>query len=187
MDNKEYLTPGKAAKLLHISPITLRYWANEGKLNFITTSGGHRRFKLSDIEQLQNTSNKQTIINGKPVILVVEDNDLHANLVVELVKELTSDYKVVVADDGYKAGSLIQKEKPQIILLDLMMPNLDGFSVCKQIKADNTTKNIPIIAMSGNTEPETIVKITKAGADAFLCKPLDIEKFNKTLENFISS
>jgi len=179
---KKFLTPAQAAKLLHVSPVTIRYWASEGKLNFITTAGGHRRFKLSDIESLQNLSTKT---NTQPAILVVEDNELHAELVVDFLSDLSLNYRIIIAKNGFEAGSFIHSETPKLIILDIMMPGLDGFAVCEQIRANNNTKHIPIIAMSGHSDPETIVKITKSGADAFLNKPLNITIFNKTVQKFL--
>jgi CheY-like chemotaxis protein len=65
------------------------------------------------------------------------------------------------------------------------MPELDGFAVCQLLKNDDTTKHIPVVAMSGNSAPENIVKITKAGADAFLKKPIDLAIFTQTVMQFI--
>jgi CheY-like chemotaxis protein len=65
------------------------------------------------------------------------------------------------------------------------MPELDGFAVCQLLKNDDTTKHIPVVAMSGNSAPENIVKITKAGADAFLKKPIDLATFTQTVMQFI--
>ncbi len=181
--NKKFITPAQAAKLLHVSPVTIRYWAADGKLNFITTAGGHRRFKLSDIEALQNIGEK---IDKQPIILVVEDNELHAELVVDFLHSFTATYKIIIAKNGFEAGALVHSEIPKLIILDIMMPGLDGFAVCEQIRSNSTTKHIPIIAMSGFSDPETIVKITKSGADAFLNKPININIFNKTVQKFLS-
>ena len=78
----------------------------------------------------------------------------------------------LIALDGYEAGRLVQTFAPQVVLLDLMMPGLDGFEVCERIKQDPTTRNTRVLAMTGLYTPENEVKILGAGAEYCLAKPI---------------
>jgi len=173
------LTPAQAAELLNVSPITIRYWAKEGRLNFVTTPGGHRRFERAEIEKLLDTKIARNI---QETIVIVEDDKQHADLLVEYIAVLYPDIKVYVAYNGFEAGTMIQGFQPNLIFLDLVMPDIDGFTVCKQIKANKMTKNIPVIAMSGYSDQETIDKILKAGASHFLVKPIKLSALKDAVD-----
>ncbi|CAD7781788.1 MAG: Transcriptional regulatory protein WalR [Candidatus Methanoperedenaceae archaeon GB50] len=102
-------------------------------------------------------------------ILVIEDDKDIANLIAyHLEKEK---YKVVITHDGETGLSLIQKAHPSLILLDLMLPELDGLEVCRMVKTNPSTQNIPIIMVTA--KGEEIDKITgfELGADDYIVKP----------------
>ena len=104
-------------------------------------------------------------------ILVVDDNPLNVKL---LSAKLAHDYYVVsTANDGSDALAKIAAEKPDIILLDAMMPELDGFETCKQIKQDPTTAHIPVVMVTALSDVADRVKGLQAGADDFLTKPIN--------------
>jgi CheY-like chemotaxis protein len=88
---------------------------------------------------------------------------------------------VSVAHSGYIAGNLIPRFKPDVVLLDLMMPGVDGFEVCRLIKQDLETRFIRVIAMSGYCSEENRIEIVSAGAEACLAKPFTIEELQRTL------
>jgi len=81
--------------------------------------------------------------------------------------------RTAFANDGFTAGHLVHVFRPDIVLLDLMMPGLDGFQVCRQIKSDAETCHIRVIAMTGYPTPEHYQRIIAAGAECCLDKPLD--------------
>lgn len=173
------LTPAQAAELLSVSPITVRYWAKEGRLNFVTTPGGHRRFERADIEKLLDD---KSISNENERIVIVEDDKQHADVLIEFITVLYPDIKVDVAYSGFEAGLMIQALQPNLIFLDIVMPNIDGFTVCQQIKSNSKTKNIPIIAMSGYSDEAISDKILKAGASQFLVKPIRLSVLKETVD-----
>jgi len=177
--SEKLLTPAQAAEILSVSPITIRYWANEGKIKFITTPGGHRRFEPNEVDKLLNTN---TDSNKKENIVIVEDDVQFADLLTEYINVLYPELEVNTAYSGFEAGTLIQVSQPCLIFLDIFMPKLDGLAVCQQIKAERSTKNIPIIAMSGSSEQEKIDKILAAGADHFLAKPIRLSELKKSVD-----
>lgn len=177
--SEKRLTPAQAADLLSVSPITIRYWAKEGRLNFVTTPGGHRRFERSEINKLLDA---KLVNNEKENIIIVEDDRQHADLLVEYIAVLYPDIKVNVAYSGFEAGTMIQALQPCLIFLDLVMPDIDGFAVCKYIKLNVMTKNIPIIAMSGYSDQEVIDQILNAGASQFLVKPIKLSALKAAVD-----
>lgn len=171
-DNKPYLTPSEAAKLLMVSPITVRAWAQKGLLPSETTPGGHRRFLREDVEQFAKQA-KTPPVRNEVRILVVDDDKQVSGFLVEWLTGLDEPFIVCAATDGFEAGSKMYTFEPDVILLDLMMPGLDGFAVCRQIKSDPDIKDIRVIAMTGYPSPENERRIIEAGAETCIRKPLD--------------
>lgn len=171
-DNRPYLTPSEAAKLLMVSPITVRAWAQKGLLPSETTPGGHRRFLRENVEQFAKQC-KAAPPRDDLRVLIVDDDKQVAGFLVEWLTGLDEPFIVDTASDGFEAGRKVHTFEPDIILLDLMMPDLDGFAVCRQIKADPDTSDIRIIAMTGQPNPENQQRIFAAGAEICIAKPLD--------------
>lgn len=171
-DNKPYLTPREAAKLLMVSPITVRAWAQKGLLPSETTPGGHRRFLREHVEQFAKQSKTPPPRNDLRILVVDDDKQL-TGFLVEWLAGLDEPFIVSSAVDGFEAGSKVYSFEPDIILLDLMMPGLNGFDVCRQIKADPDISDIRIIAMTGHPSPENERRILEAGAEICISKPLD--------------
>jgi len=179
---EKLLTPGQVGKLLNVSPITVRFWAKEGRLNFITTPGGHRRFERTEIERFLGS---KLAAKKEKTIVIVEDDQQHADLLVEFIEVLYPKFEVKVAYSGFEAGSMIENIKPSLIFLDLVMPDIDGFAVCKYIRSNNTTKNTPIIAMSGYSQQENIDDIIASGANKFLMKPIRLSVLKDVIDYYI--
>ncbi len=104
-------------------------------------------------------------------ILVVDDNPLNVKL---LAAKLAKDYyEVITAENGFDALRMAVDEQPDLILLDIMMPEIDGFEVCKRLKADGVTKHIPIVMVTALSDVADRVRGLEAGADDFLTKPIN--------------
>ena len=91
----------------------------------------------------------------KPLILIVDDNPMNIDLLLDVLK---ADYTFSVAKSGQKALDFLKRNVPDIILLDIMMPEMDGFEVCTRLKADSWLKEIPVIFITALTEAKYIVK-----------------------------
>lgn len=114
-------------------------------------------------------------------ILVIEDNEDNLSLIRLLLER--AKYEVLTAMDGVTGLELTCKEQPDIVLLDLAMPEMDGWEVARKIKANILTKNIPIIAVTAHALPKDRERALAAGCDAFIIKPFSIAKLIGEIEN----
>lgn len=117
-------------------------------------------------------------------ILLVED-EKNIILGVKTCLELAN-YRAVVVQDGEKAVDTAIKEQPSLILLDLMLPKIDGFEICRQLKSRDDTKNIPVIVLTAKTAEEDRDKARAAGADAYMTKPFRPEELWKEIKRFVA-
>jgi len=115
-------------------------------------------------------------------ILVVDDEEaIYAYLQRKLGK---LGYTVSTAEDGEEALSQAFSERPDIILLDVKLPKLDGIEVCKRLKSNDMTKKTPIIMLSAKAQSDEIEAGLKAGADRYLCKPIGFPDILKEIKAF---
>jgi two-component system, cell cycle response regulator DivK len=125
-------------------------------------------------QQLLQTATARKSMSGERV-LVVEDNEDNLNLVRFLLEQ--AGYGVQVARDGRTGLELAQQQVPDLILLDMSIPELDGWKVAGQLKGDQRTARICIIALTAHILPGDRKKALDAGCDSFISKPLDIPNF----------
>jgi CheY-like chemotaxis protein len=106
----------------------------------------------------------------KPRVLVVDDAPMNLRLLSEILRR---DCRVVVATGGREALDIARAQLPELILLDVMMPEMDGFEVCRRLKADPTTTGVPVIFITAVTQPEELEKGLALGAVGFIAKPIN--------------
>jgi putative two-component system response regulator len=114
---------------------------------------------------------RRQFLEEKKKILVVDDEDRNLRLMEAFLIPLG--YEVSFAHDGEEAIEAVRSQRPDLLLLDIMMPKMDGYEVARQLKADDATKIIPIVMVTALTEVESRVKALAVGADDFLSKPID--------------
>ncbi len=180
---RPYLTPNEAAALLMVAPATLRVWSDKGLLHPLTTPGGHRRFLRDDLERFQreHVGHGPAATGSDRRILIVDDEAAITRYLSALLGGFAG-VTTAIAHDGFTAGSQLHVFRPDLVLLDLMMPGLDGFQVCRQIKSDAATRDIRVIAMTGYSTPDNCAEILAAGAEGCLGKPLDEALLLTTLQ-----
>ncbi len=108
---------------------------------------------------------------NKKKVLIVEDNQENTDLLVFFLRP--KGYEITTVADGLQAIEAVEKEKPDIILLDIMLPKMNGFEVCEKLKSDNCTKSIPILMITALKELKDKIKALEAGADDFISKPFE--------------
>lgn len=174
--DKSYFTASEVARLLLVSTNSVRVWTNKGLLKTELTLGGHRRFPRSEIERLVHERQAQSQ-GTKPDalrILIIDDDEALCEIMEAGIKHAMPQAQVAIANDGFSGGMLARSTNPEVILLDLRMPGLDGFQICKMLKADEVTRRIRIIAISGSPSEADGEHICEAGAEVLLAKPIDI-------------
>jgi len=107
----------------------------------------------------------------KALVLVVDDNPQNLQFLGKLLSD--SGYEVGMGQSGHQALTFVKKNEPDLILLDIMMPEMDGYEVCRQLKADFATRHIPIIFLTVKTESADIVKGFDAGGVDYVTKPFN--------------
>ena len=124
-------------------------------------------------------------MNNNIHILAVDDNQENLCLVSNFLKG--KNYKIALALDGKSALHILQTNKIDLVLLDIMMPDMDGFEVCRAIKANSKTKDIPIIFLTAKTETEDIVKGFQTGGVDYIKKPFGQEELHARVNSQIQT
>ena len=107
----------------------------------------------------------------KPLILAVDDKPKNLQFLGKLLSD--SGYEVGMAQNGQQAINFVNKSEPDLILLDIMMPEMDGYEVCEKLKKDFSAKHIPVIFLTAKTDPEDIVKGFDTGGVDYVTKPFN--------------
>jgi excisionase family DNA binding protein len=177
-------TTGDVARLCGVTKRTVIKWIDSGRLQGYTIPGSkHRRVAAEALQKFMRSSG---LPNGdrlvRPRILIVDDDlDL-----LELLKDtLHDDYDVDVASTALDAASRLTIFQPDIILLDIRLPDLSGLQVCRHFQTYKKQRNVPILTMSaygGEIDP---VEVRLSGADAFLPKPLRLAELKKRIHAMV--
>lgn len=118
-------------------------------------------------------------MESKKTVLAVDDSPENLDV---LKGQLTPDYIVKAAINGAVALKIASKRPPDIVLLDVRMPGMDGFEVCQALKQDSTTRDVPVIFVTGEDDAEIRAAATKAGVADILSKPVDSNVLRETIE-----
>lgn len=118
-----------------------------------------------------SASEKQNNQMSKPTVLVADDNQQNLELLQAYLEDV--DCRTIAAGDGLEALKVIAEQLPDLVLLDVMMPQMSGFEVCKRMKNDPKTSNIPVIMVTALNEFGDIERATNCGTDDFLSKPVN--------------
>ena len=174
---KSIYTTHEVSHLLQVNPRSVINWIEQSLLPSYRTPGGHRRIRRDDLLAFlrkHQIPTPESLVEGKFSVLIVDDEQE----IVEIMKvflQRQGGYQIATASDGITALIEVGRTKPDLMILDIMIPGVDGIEVCRRIKADSNNKTV-IIAVSGNSEHEN--RILQSGADAFMSKPIDLEKLH---------
>ena len=178
----DWLTLGQAASYLGVAQSTLRKWTDSGRVPAFKTPGGHRRYRRRDLDSFLERSG-QTVEPGGPLVLIVDDDDgvrafVRANLELE-------GYTVREAASAQEGLALLEEQLPDLILLDVMMPQVDGWEMLRLLHERHGVGSIPVIMFSGQVDEGTLAAATERGASGVLGKGFDpqelIESAKRTL------
>lgn len=116
-------------------------------------------------------------------ILIVEDNELNMKLFNDLLE--ANGYSTLQTKDGREALSIAQEHKPDLILMDIQLPEISGLEVTKLIKADDDLKDIPVIAVTAFAMKGDEEKIREGGCEGYIAKPISVANFMQTIQKFL--
>jgi len=165
-----YLTTGEVASRCQVSVGTVKNWIEAGQLQAFRTPGRHFRIRASELQRFQAAFGFGVETGESPKILVADDQQEFVDLAIDAIRDLVPGARVEGACGGYEALLRIGSFQPDLLLLDLRMPGLDGFEVCRRIKQSPATKATRIVAMTGFDDVEAQQLAMTCGADAFLIK-----------------
>ena len=120
---------------------------------------------------------------SKAKVLLVDDEAFNLDFLQQALED--ENYEISIAADGQEALNKIKSEKPDLVLLDLMMPVLDGFEVLKQVKADDNLRDTPIIIISAEHDSKSVVKGIKQGAEDYMTKPITAANLLKKVKEYL--
>ena len=173
------LSTTTAARLLGVAVASISKWIDEGQLKAGRTPGGHRRIAKEDLIAFLRRQKLPLPpeLKAHPLrALVIDDEPAVVAWLAEELRSRYPDLEVFEANDGYSAGEIVASAKPDVVVLDLRMPGMDGFEVCRRIKSNEDTKGAVVIAITAEPSTGAERRILEAGAKTLLTKPLDIEQ-----------
>ena len=174
-DAKTIYTTHEVSRLLHVNPRSVINWIEQSLLSSYRTPGGHRRIRRDDLLAFlrkHQIPTPESLVDEKFSVLIVDDEQEIVEILQAFLQR-QGGYEISSASDGITALIDVGRVKPDLLILDIMIPGVDGIEVCRRIKTDARSKAI-IIAISG--QPEAEKKILSAGADSFMAKPVDMDK-----------
>jgi len=119
-----------------------------------------------------------------PKILIVEDNQDNRELIVKALR--INGYKLIEAVDGEEAIEKAKSERPDLILMDLFIPKIDGYEVTRRLKGNDEFKNIPVIACTAHAMKGDMEDALAAGCDGYIPKPIDVRKLSNQINSFLN-
>jgi excisionase family DNA binding protein len=175
---KTVFTTGEAAKICKVSQQTIIRCFDDGKLKGFRVPGSRfRRIPREALYKFMKDNNIPTdgLESGKRKVLLVDDDP---DLVALMFKVLDEDgrFEVKIATNGFDAGMMVKEYRPDLIVLDVMLPDINGKEVCHRVRSDSSLEEVRILCISGMIEEDKIQELRLSGADDFLSKPFEIEE-----------
>lgn len=189
MNKDKHLSTTTVARMLGVAVGSVANWIDNNKLKAGRTPGGHRRVTKADLLSFVRRHNlpvPDELVGARPRILIVDDEPDITKWIAKIVQEHHPDYEVKEAHEGFGAGEIVGSWQPNVVLLDLRMPDLDGFAVCSRIKSRPDGKNVVVIAITGDDTPQAKSRIIECGAVAYLTKPLDTNQLMVKINQAVS-
>jgi excisionase family DNA binding protein len=184
MSEKDYFTSKEAAGLLDVAVSTIQLWTNNGLLRAWTTAGGHRRIARSSVEEM--LGRKQLVSDDPPSekplsVLIVEDDASQLRLYEKQFRGWQLNAQLVTANDGYQGLIKIGHMLPDVIITDLMMPNIDGFQMIRALKELPELEQSLVIVVSGLTGDEISARGGLSEGVHVFTKPIPFENLETLL------
>jgi excisionase family DNA binding protein len=178
-EGADWLTLGAAAKYLGVAQSTIRKWSDVGRVPTFYTPGGHRRYRRRDLDAFLERSGPMAATG--PLVLIVDDDErlrqyVRANLELE-------GYSVREAPSAEAGLEALEDQVPDLILLDVMMPKVDGWEMLRRVRERHGVDSIPVIMFSGKVD--TPEQAEAGGAQGFIGKPFDPQQLIESTKQLV--
>jgi excisionase family DNA binding protein len=174
---KTVFTTGEAAKICKVSQQTIIRCFDSGQLKGFRVPGSRFRRIPRDLLfsfMRENGIPTDALESGKRRVLIVDDDNDLVDLMVDVLAR-DGRFEIRSVDNGFDAGMMVREYRPDLIVLDVMLPDINGKEVCQRVRSDKKTSDIKILCISGMVEDDKIGDLKAAGADDFLHKPFEVE------------
>lgn len=178
MAAKTVFTTGEAAKICKVSQQTIIRCFDSGQLKGFRVPGS--RFRRIPREQLfvfmrDNGIPTDALESGKRKVLVVDDDQELVELIVDVL-ERDSRFETRSVNNGFDAGMMVKEYRPDLIVLDVMLPDINGKEVCQRVRSDKEMDECKIVCISGMVEEDKVGELRLAGCNDFMHKPFEVER-----------
>ncbi len=191
-----FLTSAEVAELVGVSARTVSNWIRDGHLKAFRTPGGHSRVAEEDLQGFlkergirplpvpANSPSARDAASKRPRVLFIDDDENLLDIIREVLE--ANGYEVQTARHGFLAGYLVAHFQPHVIVLDLMMPGLDGFEVMSLLRKRPEARSLPVVACTSLRGTEVEARAREAGFVSYLKKPLDFRGLVAVLREVIA-
>jgi len=183
MKNQKPLTTGQIAAYCHVSHVTVLKWIKEGRLKAYTIPSGHYRIEKQDFHEFlvqhKMPVDEAFFAEEAVKVLVVDDEAKTYKLITSTFDE----YKSASAANGFEAGLQLATLQPNLLILNLDTPGIDGLEICQNVKTDPMTKRTKILVL-GDDE-KAVTEALACGADGHLVKPLQAEELKQKVQSLM--
>jgi excisionase family DNA binding protein len=165
----DWLTLGQAARYLGVAQSTIRKWSDNGRVRAFKTPGRHRRYRRADLDAFLQRSAPES--HAGPIVLIVDDDErLREYVRVNLDMEGYTVHEAGSAEEGMK---VLDELRPDLVLLDVMMPKVDGWEMLQLMHERHGVGSIPVVMFSGKVDEAVADQAAERGAQGFIGKPFD--------------
>ena len=186
---EKFFSSFEIAKICQVAPSSVTRWIHEGKLPASMTAGGHHRVLADDLLKFLKALNMPIppeLAQGEKKtpsrkVLIIDDEYGVREMLRWMFQRYFPGFEIEEADEGFAAGWKANGLKPELVIVDIMLPGLDGYRVCQFIRSFEDLKDTKILAISGLRDPDVRSKILQFGANDFIAKPFDVEEIRQKI------
>jgi excisionase family DNA binding protein len=178
LEQAQWMTLSEASRHLGVAQVTIRRWADSGKLPVFKTPGGHRRFRQDDLDAFMSTTGSASVpesrYGGSAHVLVVDDDPQVREMLCECLQ--AQGFSVAQSDSARTALLSINQRVPDLMMVDVSMPGMDGWEMLRRIREKLDVEDLPVIIFSGVVSASDLQSAPSRGANAYFRKPFDPTK-----------
>jgi excisionase family DNA binding protein len=185
------LSTGIIARYCHVSVALVNLWITSGKLKTFRNPGGRYRISKKDFMEFLQQNNIPVIKEffrdvDQKKILIADDDETVVEVIQDILIDNFEDIELKTAYDGYEALITAGSFKPDLIILDMRMPKIDGLEVCRRLRSNEAiSPSMKILAMTAHSDAYHRDAVIEAGADEYLIKPVNMETLHENVEKLL--